>query len=300
MSRNMLKFFSKISSQERANLIGEFLDDQELVCWSIEKDCLHDKYFLCGYVSNEQVGNADFAKIKSVFSDLGSAEISIINPSDWEEVYRKSAKLWKCEDLYWVPTFLKGEIEIPEDGIRVYIEPGMAFGSGSHETSRLCARALVMFKSLYKKTNDLMIKSCIDIGCGSGILGISALKLGLSHVTFIDIDADAIRISQENALANGLFIDQMDFVTGDVRVSLLGRHADLLMANILSNVLVENADLLVNSVKPGGLLCVSGILKDEKLDVASEFTKFIKKRWASVIESSMDDGEWSLLAYFRG
>ncbi|MDR1233306.1 MAG: 50S ribosomal protein L11 methyltransferase [Puniceicoccales bacterium] len=296
----MLKFFSKISSQESVGLIGEFLDDQELVCWSIEKDCLQDENFLCGYVPDERTGNEDFAKIKSAFSDLGNAETVTIEPSDWEEAYRKSARLWKCEDLYWVPTFLKDEIEIPEGGTGIFIEPGMAFGSGSHETSQLCARALVMFKSLYRKTNDLMIKSCIDIGCGSGILGISALKLGLSHATFIDIDADAVRISQENALANGLFLDQMDFVTGDVRVSLLGRHADLLMANILSNVLTENADLLVNSVKPGGLLCISGILKNEKFDVASEFTKFIKKRWPSVVESSMDDGEWSLLAYFRG
>ncbi|MDR1173651.1 MAG: 50S ribosomal protein L11 methyltransferase [Puniceicoccales bacterium] len=296
----MLKFFSKISSQESAGLIGEFLDDQELVCWSIEKDCLQDENLLCGYVLDERTGNEDFARIKSAFSDLGNAEMVTIEPSDWEEAYRKSAKLWKCEDLYWVPTFLKDEIEIPEGGTGIFIEPGMAFGSGSHETSQLCARALVMFKSLYRKTNDLMIKSCIDIGCGSGILGISALKLGLSHATFIDIDADAVRISQENALANGLFLDQMDFVTGDVRVSLLGRHADLLMANILSNVLTENADLLVNSVKPGGLLCISGILKNEKFDVASEFTKFIKKRWPSVVESSMDDGEWSLLAYFRG
>ncbi|MDR1890797.1 MAG: 50S ribosomal protein L11 methyltransferase [Puniceicoccales bacterium] len=296
----MLKFSSKISSQGSADSIGDFLGDQELVCWSIEKDCLGDEYLLCGYVSDEQVGRKEFAKIQSAFSDVGNAEIVTINPSDWEETYRKSAKLWKCEDLYWVPTFMKDKIEIPEDGVGIYVEPGMAFGSGSHETSQLCARALVMFKSLYKKTNDLMIKSCIDVGCGSGILGISALKLGLSHATFIDIDADAIRISQENALANGLFLDQMDFVTGDVKVSLLGRQADLLMANILSNVLIENADLLVNSVKPGGLLCVSGILKDEKFDVASEFTKFTKKRWESVIESSVDEGEWSLLAYFRG
>ncbi|MDR0693301.1 MAG: 50S ribosomal protein L11 methyltransferase [Puniceicoccales bacterium] len=296
----MLKFFSKISSRESANLIGEFLDDQELVQWSIEKDCPGDEYFLCGYVPDERAGNEDFAKIKSAFGDLENAKIATLNPSDWEEAYRKSAKLWKCEDLYWIPTFLKDEVEIPEGGTGIYIEPGMAFGSGSHETSQLCARALVMFKSLYKKTDDLVIKSCLDIGCGSGILGISALKLGLSHATFIDIDEDAIRISRENALANGLFLDQMDFVTGDVRVGLLGRHADLLLANILSDVLVANADLLVNSVNPGGLLCVSGILKDEKFDVASEFTKFIKKRWASVVESSMDDGEWSLLAYFRG
>ncbi|MDR2779408.1 MAG: 50S ribosomal protein L11 methyltransferase [Puniceicoccales bacterium] len=296
----MLKFSSKILSNEKANSVGEFLSDQELVYWSVEKDCLRDEYFLCGYISDEQIGHKDFAKIKSVFGDIKDVKVTTINPSDWEEVYKKSAKIWKCEDLYWVPAFMKDTVEIPEGGVGVYIEPGMAFGSGTHETSQLCARALVMFKSLYTKTNDLIIKSCIDAGCGSGILGISALKLGLVHATFIDIDTDAIRISRENALANGLFPDQMDFVIGDIKIGLLGRQADLLMVNILSDILVENADLLVSSVKPGGLLCVSGILKDEKFDVASEFTKFTKKRWESVVESSMDDREWSLLAYFRG
>jgi ribosomal protein L11 methylase PrmA len=66
-------------------------------------------------------------------------------------------------------------------------------------------------------------------------------------------------------LANGLFLDEIDFVVGDVKTNLLGRQANLLIANILSHVLVENADLLVNSVKPEGLSCVSGILRDEKL-----------------------------------
>jgi ribosomal protein L11 methyltransferase len=194
---------------------------------------------------------------------------------------------------------MKDEIWVPDCGINIYIEPGMMFGSGSHEITQLCARVMVIFKDLYKENNNLIIKSCIDFGCGSGILGTSALKLGLVHATFIDIDANAIRISQENVLANGLFRDQMNFVVGDAKTIFTWKVNHLLMANILCDMLVENADLLINSVRSGGLLCVNGILRDEKLKVASVFSQFTKKRWESVLESLIDDGDWSVLAYFR-
>jgi ribosomal protein L11 methyltransferase len=113
---------------------------------------------------------------------------------------------------------MKPEISISRGGIGIYIEPGMAYGSGSHETTQLCARAMVCLR-VYIKNHDLIIKSCNDLGCGPGILGISALKLGLVHATFKDIDADAIRIRQENALAKKLFLDQMNFVVEDVKNS---------------------------------------------------------------------------------
>ena len=74
----------------------------------------------------------------------------------------------------------------------------------------------------------------------------------------------------------------------------------MLVANILANVLIENVGLLVNSVRPGGLLCLSGILKSEKSEVVSVFGDLIKKKWESVLENFIEDGEWAALAYFRG
>jgi ribosomal protein L11 methyltransferase len=153
---------------------------------------------------------------------------------------------------------------------------------------------------LISKNNDLIIKSCIDLGCGSEILGISAVKFGLVPATLIDTDADAIRISQENALANELFLDQMDFVVEDVKTRLHGRQTNFWMANILSDVLVENANSLVNSVTPENLLNANRILRDEKLKIALVFSQFTNKKQEYVLESLIDDGEWSALEYFRG
>ena len=157
-----------------------------------------------------------------------------------------------------------------------------------------------MFQNLYKKTDDLVIKNCIDAGCGSGILGISAIKLGLSHATMIDIDQDAVRIARENAILNEVYPDQIDFVVGDLRTNLLGRQTDLLMANILANVLVDNADLLVNSVNAGGLLCLSGILAREADDVKEVFVKLVNNRWSSNMCTSSINGEWASISFFRG
>jgi ribosomal protein L11 methyltransferase len=295
----MFKFSAKVLSHEDANSIGEFLGEHGLALWSIEKDCEKNRYALCGYIENKITGEKEFEQIGDEFKNLGELKITQIKETEWVEVYKKSAEPWQCEDLYWIPTFMKEKIQLPEDAIAVYIEPGMAFGSGTHETTQLCARAMVMFRTLYSKTGDLIVKDCIDIGCGSGILGISALKLGLVHATFIDIDEDAIRISQENAHLNGLFPDQMDFIGGDLKINLLGRQADLLMANILADVLVKNAVLLVNSVRSGGLLCLSGILKDECDDIMPIFGRLTREKWGNVLENSIEEGEWVALIYFR-
>jgi ribosomal protein L11 methyltransferase len=281
----MLKFSARILSKKGAATISELLSGLELTRWTVERDVQRNKYFLRGYVDDESVGGEDFKKISGTCGDLGKLVISTVEPKDWAEAYKKSAKPWQYDCLHWIPTFMRGEVEVPEDAAAVYIEPGMAFGTGAHETTQLCGRALVMFKSLFEKTDDLIIKSCIDVGCGSGILGISAIKLGLVHATLIDIDEDAIRISQENAALNGIFPDQVDFVVGDVKIALLGRQADL----------------LVNSVNQNGILCLSGFLTEKKCDVASVFGEFTKKRWGdSAMENSIEDGDWSALIYFRG
>jgi ribosomal protein L11 methyltransferase len=297
----MLKFSAKILSEENANLVNEFLNENELVRWVIEKEISKERYFLRGYVDGEAEGKAEFKRISEACKGVGEVTILQVKPKDWAEAYKKSAEPWKYERLHWIPTFMKGKVETDGDEIPIYIEPGMAFGTGSHETTRLCGRVLMMFKSLFEKTDDLIIKSCLDVGCGSGILGISAIKLGLIHATLIDIDVDAIRISRENAELNGVFPDQIDFVEGDLKIGLLGRQADLLMANISADVLIANGDLIVNSVKPDGLMCLGGILIEEKAKLSAVFSELTKKRWGSgVLENSIDEGDWTVLIYFRG
>ncbi|MDR1595619.1 MAG: 50S ribosomal protein L11 methyltransferase [Puniceicoccales bacterium] len=296
----MLRFSSIVASQKDADAIAEFLCENELCRWTIELDSASGQCLLCGYADDEFTGKSDFLLIKNVFSAIGDAEVAEIDRKDWVNEYKKSSQPWRCGPLHWIPLFMKDEIEVQEGDVAVYVDPGMAFGSGAHETTRLCAKSILFFRELYEKTGDLVVKNCIDLGCGSGILGISAVKLGLSRATFMDIDSDSVRISRENALQNELFAEQMDFVVGDLKVQLLGRQADLLVANILSDVLVENVDLIVSSVITGGMLCLGGILRNERDEVASIFRESIDTRWDSTFENHSEGDEWVALSYFRG
>jgi ribosomal protein L11 methyltransferase len=296
----MLKFSSQIPSTIDGDAVCAFLGENDLVNWTVERDCENDVVFLCGYVENKEMGEDEFSKIRENFGKLADAAVAKIDGAELANAYKKFVRPWQCEDLHWIPSHLADAVDVDEGDVAVYIDPGMAFGSGAHQSTRLCARALIMFKALYKKTGDLVVKDCIDAGCGSGILGISALKIGMIHTTFIDHDPDAIRICRENAEANGLYADQMDFVVADLGAGLLGRRTDLLLANMTADVLVANADILVNSIKLSGLLCLGGILRSERDSVAKVFGQCAKKRWEMVMENDLVDGEWVSLLYFRG
>ncbi|MDR0715758.1 MAG: 50S ribosomal protein L11 methyltransferase, partial [Puniceicoccales bacterium] len=133
-----------------------------------------------------------------------------------------------------------------------------------------------------------------------GILGISALKCGLQHALLIDSDENAITTSQENAANNGIDPLTIDYLCCDLKLGLLGREADLIFANILANVLIENSDILASSVRPGGMLCLSGILVDEMADVRSAFEKSFKKFWASSLENIAKYDDWGMFTFLRG
>lgn len=296
----MLKYSIELHDNGVIPVIDQFLAEQEYICWAVEEDALSHSFYLCGYVASQAQGDEELSNISNHLKINLTPIITTVPNNDWTVAYRESAMPWQCENLHWIPLWMKDSINLPKDAVGIYIEPGMAFGTGSHETTQLCARSLVMFCNLYKKTEDLVIKDCIDVGCGSGILGISAIKLGMSHATLLDIDPDAVRIAEENAKLNGIFHEQVDFVVGDLKTNLLGRQADLLLVNILSNVLLDNAELLVKSVRPGGMLSLSGILTTERSTVHKAFEQQIEKHWKSHIETFGDIGEWTVLTYFRG
>jgi ribosomal protein L11 methyltransferase len=136
--------------------------------------------------------------------------------------------------------------------------------------------------------------SAIDAGCGSGILAISAVKLGFRPVSGFDNDPEAVAVSRDNAQLNGT-ASEVDFFVGDLITGLQGRQADLVMANILANVLCQFASELVAAVAPGGWLVLSGILATE-IDVVRETFARSAPGWA--IESRTL-GEWSDLRLIR-
>ena len=159
----------------------------------------------------------------------------------------------------------------------------MAFGTGNHETTRLCCERLADFSARRGPTGRV-----IDAGCGSGILALSAGKLGFQRIAGFDNDPEAIRVSGENADLNGM-TGRVDFFVGDLVSGLADRQAELVMANIQSDVLMRFANELCHAVAPGGELVLSGILSRELDEVKARFADTAKD-WAV---ASRILGEWA-------
>ena len=177
---------------------------------------------------------------------------------DWEQAYKKHFRPIQCApDLWIVPSWSE-----PPDANATIIEldPGLAFGTGSHPTTALCLAWLA--------ANPPRGRRVIDYGCGSGILAIAALKLGASAVVAVDIDEQALNASEANLRANRIDPDR-------VRVSdprdMDSTPADLLIANILAGPLVQLAPRFAALVRPAGQILLSGILKSQLDEIQSAY-----------------------------
>jgi ribosomal protein L11 methyltransferase len=201
--------------------------------------------------------------------------------SDWRESYRLHFKAWRIGRLHGVPVWERKTYPLPRGHRAVWLDPGLAFGTGNHETTRLCCRRLVAFAARVREERREKRGSArvIDAGCGSGILAISAARLGLGPVVGFDHDPDAVRVSRENAGRNGVSA-LTEFFVGDLRSGLSGRRADLILANIQAGVLMRHARDLVRAVAPGGWLVLSGILATELSPVRAAFA-FAALDWAT-------------------
>jgi len=163
----------------------------------------------------------------------------------------------------------------------------MAFGTGTHPTTQLCLELLESFVPTGRKV--------IDVGCGSGILSIAALKLGASFALGVDIDEASVKASRENADANGIPMDQFAIGRGSVPEVLSGkfgiRNAPLVLANILAPIIIRLFDMgLAKVASPGGALILSGILADQAAGViASAETHGLK------LEERHQLGDWVAL-----
>lgn len=169
--------------------------------------------------------------------------------------------------------------EVPAETIRVEIEPGMAFGTGTHETTRLCLRALDALLEAQPSARRVL-----DVGCGSGVLAIACAKLGATEVLGIDHDADAVRIANENVEKNGVAAQVQCTTTPieDVEATY-----PIVVANILPHILVSIAPAIWRTVAPGGTLLLSGILHEE----ADRMREAFDRPYATW-DGQLDDGEW--------
>jgi len=163
------------------------------------------------------------------------------------------------------------------DAINIVLDPGLAFGTGSHPTTRLCLRWL--------DDNIKGGESVLDYGCGSGILAIAALKLGAARAVGVDVDSQAVIASRDNAAANQVW--NVQFCLPDKAPQ--GSH-DLVVANILTNPLRLLAPLLANATRQGGQIVLSGILEEQAQDVMN-----IYQQWFDLNTPIFEDG-WACLS----
>ena len=196
-------------------------------------------------------------------ADLGTLEISLANlqDEDWENNWKQYYQpLPIGEKLLVVPQWLTPEN--PEGRLPVLLDPGMIFGTGAHASTQMCMIALE--QAVHGG------ETVIDLGSGSGILSITALLLGASHATGVDIDPKAEDIARENAAINGLGTDRFTAVTGDViadnaMMERLSGEYDLVLANIVADVIIPLSPLVPHFLKADGLFICSGIL-EQRLD----------------------------------
>jgi ribosomal protein L11 methyltransferase len=210
-------------------------------------------------------------------------ELKELADADWKESYKAHFKAWKFGPLHWVPVWERETFNLQEGEQVLWLDPGMAFGTGNHETTRLCCERLVEFAGRHGKLGRVL-----DAGCGSGILALSACKLGFARVTGFDNDPEAVRVSEENTALNDL-AGRVDFMTADLTTGLVGRQAELVLANIQADVLVRFASELSGAVALDGQLVLSGIL-DRELDQVRAAFGAIVPSWPA---ESRTMGEWS-------
>ena len=226
---------------------------------------------------------------------LAEPTISPVADTDWRASYKLHFKPWNFGRMHWVPVWERDSYALPAGDALVLLDPGMAFGTGNHETTRLCCERLVAYAEQRRAAGgSLDGLRIIDAGCGSGILAISAVKLGFAAVAGFDNDPEAVAVSRENATLNGA-TGQVAFFVGNLITGLQGRQADVVLANILANVLRDFARELVAAVAPGGWLVLSGILATEIEAVRREFAT-VAPGWSL---ESRTMGEWSDLKLVR-
>ena len=207
---------------------------------------------------------------------VATAQKSILEEQDWERVHLQHFKPIRCAKNLWiVPSWLQP----PEPtAVNIQLDPGLAFGTGSHPTTALCL-AWMADKNFNKQ-------SVIDYGCGSGILSIAACKLGASQVFGVDIDPQAVEASIENARRNGVDSDSLKITLAS---NFSSEKVDLLIANILSGPLVELSQRFSEMIKPGGKILLSGILKKQVNDIKCAYQTWFdlepertREDWVSV------------------
>jgi ribosomal protein L11 methyltransferase len=183
-------------------------------------------------------------------------QVVAVAEQDWERIWLKDWKPLQFGRLWVLPEGFDASQDA--DAVIVRLDPGLAFGTGTHPTTALCLRAMAKL--------DLRDRRVIDYGCGSGILGLAAIKLGARCCSAVDLDPQALLACRRNAASNGI-ADRVTAQLPDARLDA----ADCLFANILARPLIELAPRLASYTVSGGLLLLSGLLASQAAEVTAAY-----------------------------
>ena len=220
------------------------------------------------------------------FMDIGEGSIAIDETEDidWINNWKQYFKQFDVDDILIIPSWEEVKEE-DKDRMIIHIDPGTAFGTGMHETTQLCIRQL---KKFVKEDTELL-----DVGTGSGILSIVALKLGAKHAVGTDLDPCAVPAVEENKEVNEIPAQDFDMMIGniiddkEVQDKVGYEKYDIVVANILADVLVPLTPVIVNQMKKGGIYITSGIIDNKEETVV----KAVKAAGLEVLEVTYQ-GEW--------
>lgn len=240
---------------------------------------------LKGYYKFDEKFEQNVQYIKESVSKLGDFDIkkgkgivtvTKVNEQDWENNWKKYYKPTKVGKNMVIKPLWEDYDKKPGELI-INLNPGMAFGTGTHETTKMCIVAL----EKYIKSGDLVF----DIGCGSGILAITSALLGASKVTGVDLDEVAVTSAKENVQHNNL--TNVEILHGDLLDVVKGK-ANIVVANIIADVIIYLSDVIPKFLNQGGYFIASGIINDKKDEVIEKLTH----SGFEIVEVTKD-GEWT-------
>ncbi|GAB4569514.1 MAG: 50S ribosomal protein L11 methyltransferase [Anaerolineae bacterium] len=184
---------------------------------------------------------------------------TVVREEDWAEAWKVHYRPLRVGERFFIRPEWTDVPASPED-IEIVLDPGMAFGTGTHPSTQLCLIAL--------ENQDVTGKAVLDLGCGSGILGIGAARMGAASIRALDTDGLAVKATAENAERNGVR-ERFDIAQGSLEDLLAtGEQFDIILVNILARIIIPMCDAgLGEVVRPGGIAIFSGIIEEQAEDV---------------------------------
>ena len=248
--------------------------------------------YISFYLEEEEDKEAVLNAVREELADIGTyvnvgdatIEESQTEDVDWVNNWKQYFHQFTIDDVLIIPSWEDVQPE-DEDKMIIHIDPGTAFGTGMHETTQLCIRQIKKYV-----TPDTVI---LDVGCGSGILGMLALKFGAKYSVGTDLDPCAIDATHENMEVNGISKDQYEVMIGniidnkEIQDKVGYEKYDIVAANILADVLVPLTPVILSQLKPGGIYITSGIIDDKEQTVVDA----VEKAGLTVLEVH-HQGEW--------